>query len=77
MAGNTEWNQLRKEHDDAWTQYLEAAERVHAGFEKMDGDQIQQQPADQDTGELEAAWNRLEKIRRRMDDYMAEHRQKS
>lgn len=75
MAGNSEWKALREEHDAAWTRYLEAAERVHASFEKMDGDLIQQQPADQDRGELETAWNRLADVRRRMDELMAQRGQ--
>lgn len=73
MAGNSEWEELRKEHDAAWTKYLEAAERVHAGFEQRDGDMIQQQPADEDRGELETAWNRLATARRRLDEYMDRH----
>lgn len=66
MAENNEWRELRAEHDAAWQKYLEAAERVHNGFEKFDNG-IKEQPSDEDVGELETAWKRLENARRRID----------
>lgn len=70
MAKNSEWKELREEHDAAWRQYQDAAERVHASFEKFDSG-VQDQPAEEDVGELDSAWNRLENARRRLNELMA------